>query len=476
MEYVVLCQNDLPYFLLLLRSLSSRKESARFVVDNEEMYKRLCRMGIPARITSFTKDKEKLVKDLNLQEDSCLIVSIKNRNLLDAILKVVEQHYVHQPTLVIEEQDIPLPEKLSAVPFKPSSIFTDLCKPLIDRAFTKRKVHRLRDLFANKDKILLLIQSDPDPDAIASALALRHLLGRNRSTAHIGSFGEVTRPENLAMLRLLDITVEKITPEMVEKYDAICLLDVQPPHLGEAGNQCILSVDAVIDHHPEKPGYHARIKDIRASYGATSTILTEYLRSVDFNISQRLATALLYGIKSDTFFLGRGVAPADIDAFSYLYPLANANILRRIERPEVHPDDIDSFSRALKNRKIINGILFSHLGKVKREDVIPHFADFSLQIEGVEWSVVSGIFNQNLIISVRNVGYVRSAGVLVKKAFGHLGSAGGHSYMAKAVIPLKTFYDRFGIKNQAALRDRIMELFLSGFEEIIKDKDQEVRK
>lgn len=471
MEYIILCQDELPYFLLLLKTLSSKKDTIKFIVDQQGLYDRLCSLGVSAKMASFIDERDRLVKDLRLKPDSCLIVSIKNQGILYNILKTVARYYPYQPTIIIEENGLTIPEQLSAKVVKPSAIFTDLCLPKIEQAFTKRQVQYIKELFENKDKILLLIQPDPDPDAIASALAFRHLIGRNRTTAHIASFGEVTRPENLAMLRLLDIQVEKIVPDVISKYEGLCMLDVQPPHLGDTHSQCVYSVDLVIDHHPEKPGYLANIKDIRATYGATSTILTEYLRAVDFNISQRLATALLYGIKSDTLLLGRGVDPADIEAFAYLYPLANTNVLRRIERPEVHPEDIDSFSNALKKRRIVNNILFSHLGRVRREDVIPQFADFSLQIEGVEWSVVSGVFRGNLVISVRNVGYVRSAGAIVKRAFGELGSAGGHSHMAKAVIPLKNFYKRFGDKRQSTLRERIVEMFLSGFEETTKEQE-----
>ena len=471
MKYTILCQDELPYFLLLLKTLSSKKDFIQFFVDQKGLYERLCSLGISTKMASFTDGREKLIKELNLQPDNCLIVSIKNQGILSSILRTVARYYPYQPTLIIEEQDMAIPEDLSAKVVKPSSIFTDICLPKIEQAFTKRRVQCIKELFENKDKILLLIQPDPDPDAIASALAFRHLIGRNRTTAHIVSFGEVTRPENLAMLRLLDIQVEKVEIDIFSKYEGLCMLDVQPPHLGDNISQLITSVDVIIDHHPEKPGYQAKIKDIRATYGATSTILTEYLRAVDFNISQRLATALLYGIKSDTLLLGRGVDPADIEAFSYLYPLANTNILRRIERPEVHPEDIDSFSNALKKRKIVNNILFSHLGRVRREDVIPHFADFSLQVEGVEWAVVSGVFRGNLVISVRNVGYVRSAGTIVKKAFGNLGGAGGHSHMAKAVIPLKSFYTRFGNKKESTMREQIMEMFIAGFEETIKEQE-----
>ncbi len=475
MDYIILCQDELPYFLLLLKSLSSKRDTIHFIVNSQALYERIRDQGVSAEVSDFITNREKYFKNLQLKPDSCLIVSVKNSAYLSAILKLTAKYHPYQPTIIIEEKEIDLPEQISAKVVKPSSIFTELCLPKIEEAFTKKHIQQIRELFTDKDRILLLIQSDPDPDAIASALAFRHLIGRNRSTTHIASFGEVTRPENLAMLRLLDIECEKITPDKIQNYDSLCMLDVQPPHLyanhNSNYNQCINMVDVVIDHHPEKPGYLAKIKDIKANYGATSTILTEYLRAVDFNISQRLATALLYGIKSDTLLLGRGVDPADIEAFSYLYPLANSNILRRIERPEVYPEDIDSFSNALKKRKIINNILFSHLGRVRREDVIPHFADFSLQIEGVEWSVVSGIFRGNLIISVRNVGYVRSAGVIMKNAFSKLGSAGGHSHMAKAVVPLKNFHKYFGDRRESTIRGRIIDLFLAGFEETTKEQE-----
>src|SRR3972149_2991573 len=344
MRYVILCQDELPYFLLLLKTLSSKKDSIRFFVDQQGLSERLSSQAVSVTVVSFTEDREKFIKRLDLEPDTCLIVAIKNQGILSGILKSVARYHPYQPTIIIEEKDLVIPEKLSAKLVRPSSIFTDICLPKIEQAFTKSKVQSIKELFEDKDKILLLIQADPDPDAIASALAFRHLIGRNRMTAHIVSFGEVTRPENLAMLRLLDIQVDKVGPGGFAKYEGVCMLDVQPPHLGDVLSQTVPPVDVLIDHHPEKPEYQAKIKDIRATYGATSTILTEYLRAVDFNISQRLATAPPYGIKRDTLLLGGGGGPAGMKALSYLYPLANSNILRRIERPEVHPEDIDSFS------------------------------------------------------------------------------------------------------------------------------------
>ena len=133
---------------------------------------------------------------------------------------------------------------------------------------------------------------------------------------------------------------------------------------------------------------------------------------------------MLYGIKSDTFLLSREVNEWDVEAFSYLYPLANQNLMRRIERPELPPAALDALSLALKNRRVIDKVAFVHLGRVERDDLIPQMADFSLSFEGIEWAFVSGIYESNYIISVRNVGYVRAAGRVLKEAFGDIGSAG----------------------------------------------------
>ena len=193
-------------------------------------------------------------------------------------------------------------------------------------------------------------------------------------------------------------------------------------------------VDLVIDHHPVEAPIKARYKDVRPSYGATATILVEYLRAAEVKITQRLATALLYAIKSDTLGLERGGTRADLDAFAFLYLLANHNALRRIERPELSEAALDVLAQGLARRRIVRGVFFSHLGTVSTADLIPQFADFGLQAEGVEWSVVSGVVSDTAHVSVRNVGYVKSAGDVVRAAFGDLGSAGGHRTMAKAVL------------------------------------------
>src|SRR5439155_1351460 len=183
-------------------------------------------------------------------------------------------------------------------------------------------------------------------------------------------------------------------------------------------------VDLVIDHHPEETPTRAHLRDIRPAWGATSTIMTEYLRAADVKITQRLATALLYGIKTDTLHLERGATRADLEAFAYLHPRANHSALRRIERPELPNEALDVLALGIARRQLTHGVVFSHLGPVAYPELVAQFAEFFLQIEGAEWSVVPGAVNGELHISVRNVGHVRGPGDAARRAFGEAGRRG----------------------------------------------------
>lgn len=320
-------------------------------------------------------------------------------------------------------------------------------------------VSGVRSALDGGDRIALLLQPDPDPDGLAAALALRTLLGRNKSSTPICAFGKVTRPENLAMIKLLDLDVHTIKPSELEQFDRVALIDTQPPHLGVE----LPRVDAVVDHHPERHPFDAVYKDIRPYYGATSTIMTEYLNAAAVPIGQRLATALLYGIKADTLVLNREVIDADLDAFVCLYPKINYNILRRIEKPELPLKFAPVLASALKTMVMDKGVLVSFLGPVEREDLIPQIADFLLQFEDAEWVVSAGVFEEQLVMSIRNVGYVKSAGEVVKRIVSELaiGLGGGHRTMAKAIFPLGDWKQKFHSVSAASIKATLLDLFTS---------------
>jgi nanoRNase/pAp phosphatase (c-di-AMP/oligoRNAs hydrolase) len=202
-------------------------------------------------------------------------------------------------------------------------------------------------------------------------------------------------------------------------------------------------------------------KDIRADYGSTCTILTEHLRAVDVNISERTATAMLYAIKSDTLFFNRQANRVDLEAFSYLYPLADAALIRKMEGAEITLERLDYVVRATQGGKLVEQVFCAFLGDTPREDFIPYVADFFLQLEDVKWTIISGVVGDSLVMSVRNLGYSRNAGEFVRKYFGgDPASAGGHRSMAKAVVPMPVFRQRFGNLSGPDLNQLVLDFAL----------------
>ena len=335
----------------------------------------------------------------------------------------------------------------------------------LGRSLTRQRVQQYQRYIADADRVLILTHNDPDPDAMASGLALRTILRRTRQTAVLGCFEPPTRPENLRMLKLLDIKMETIRPEQLKEFDRIALVDVQPHYF--AG--LLPHVDLVIDHHPEQSGYNAIFTDIRPDFGSTSTILTEHLRAVDLDISERTATAMLYAIKSDTLFFNRHANRADLDAFSYLYPLADATMIRKMEGAEITAERLDYLIKAWQQGRMMEHVFCAFLGEPPREDFIPYVADFYLQLEHVQWTVICGVVNDTFVVSVRNLGYQRNAGDFVRRWFRDIGSAGGHRTMAKAVVPLEAFQKKFGTYEGSRINQRMLELVLEFLHET-KDK------
>lgn len=342
----------------------------------------------------------------------------------------------------------------------------------LGRSVTRQRVQQYQRYFDDADRILILTHNDPDPDAMASGLALRTVLRRTRQTAVLGCLQGVTRPENLRMVKLLDLKIETIIPESIREFDKIALVDVQPHYFPGL----LPHVDLVIDHHPLQTGFNAIFTDIRPDYGSTSTIITEHLRAVDIDISERTATAMLYAIKSDTLFFNRHANRADLDAFSHLYPLADAAMIRKMEGAEITGERLDYVIKAWQQGRMVEHVFCAFIGEPPREDFVPYVADFFMQLEDVHWTVVAGVVNDTFVVSVRNLGFSRNAGDFVKRWFSGIGSAGGHRTMAKAVVPLEAFQQKFGTYEGSRINQRMLELVLEFLHEtkdqkpIVKDQ------
>jgi nanoRNase/pAp phosphatase (c-di-AMP/oligoRNAs hydrolase) len=292
------------------------------------------------------------------------------------------------------------------------------------------KLRRFYDQFSGNDHVLVVINADPD--AIASAMAVSRLLWRKVLNVTISHINTINRPDNLAMIRLLGVTLVPFEQIQMDKFSRIVIVDSQPDHNEKMAQ---LNPQVIIDHHPDS-GSNAPFVDIRPQYGATSTILTEYLLAAKIKPSAKLATGLYHGIKTDTNdFKGR-TQIEDVRAFQYLFRYANIHLARKIEQADLRFDLLKYFRIALQNMRQRKGKVYIHLGNVINPDICVIIADFFMRVNTVTWSIVSGICDKKLIIIFRNDGIRKNAGKVAKEGFGKLGNAGGHKNMARAEIAL----------------------------------------
>lgn len=307
---------------------------------------------------------------------------------------------------------------------------------------TRGRVRTLLKLFHSHSSVLVLIS--PDPDSMASALAVKRLLWKQVQGTSIAYIGEIQRLDNLAMTGLLKIPLVKIDETDPEGFSHRILVDSQPHH-SEIFES--FTYDAIIDHHPKVKEWDASYVDIRPKYGATATIMTEYLRGAGIKPPMKLATALFYAIKTDTANFARSGIDRDVKQFRYLFQYANMNFLKKIEKSEFEVKSLDYFQTALANRVITKKGIYSHLGKVRSADICVQVADFFTRAHGLGWIFISGVYEGRVIVIIRNDGYRKDAGKLAELAFGEFGSAGGHRGAARAEIPLNTLELR-GIKGR----------------------------
>jgi nanoRNase/pAp phosphatase (c-di-AMP/oligoRNAs hydrolase) len=288
-------------------------------------------------------------------------------------------------------------------------------------------------LLARDQRWLLLINADPD--AMASALALKRILSRKVQIADIAKVNTLTRPDNLAMVRYTRLRMKDFSEDLPAAYDRFALLDSQPDHHPVFGK---VHFTLLLDHHPlpATPFDTIPFVEIRPEYGATSTLLTELLYNLNIRPDKYLATALQFGIKTDTDNFGRHFDDVDLRAFHYLSRFADAALLARIARSEFHECRLNVFAEACTGlHKLGASGRHVHVGKVDTPDILVNIADFFMRVYEIRWIAVSGRHDDVLVIIFRGDGVGRDLGGMAARAFGDLGSAGGHKAMARAEIP-----------------------------------------
>lgn len=324
----------------------------------------------------------------------------------------------------------------------------------------KAKIDALARRFRGRRRALVLTHDNPDPDSIAAAWALsvvlQHKVGIPSDVAYGGIVG---RSENAAMVKVLGVPIEPMSQVRIDDYDLFALCDTQQGVKNHALPEDIVA-DIVIDHHPLREGHlHNPFADLGGSYGATSTMLTEYVRAARIDPSPELATALYYGIKADTRDLERQTGNPDVDCYLWLFPRIQRDLLSRIEHPELPARYFRLYHAAIEKARQYSSAVITDLGEIYAPDMVAEVSERLSFLEGAKWSLALGSFRSQLYVSLRVRDRRMNAGRLVRQTCADFGgSAGGHGSMAGARLPLT------GTRAQrAAFRQRLVRRFKEAF-------------
>jgi nanoRNase/pAp phosphatase (c-di-AMP/oligoRNAs hydrolase) len=325
-----------------------------------------------------------------------------------------------------------------------------------------RKVDRLFAVLHGNTSMLIVLQDYPDPDAIASAAALRSLsndlAGIHCSIAHGGVVG---RAENRALVKYLDLNLHVLDPTELDRYDLLAMVDTQP----DTGNNALPAgtlPHVVVDHHPMKRVTRSvPFTDVRSGYGATSTILYEYFVESGIRPDVQVATALVQGIRSDTQDLGREATQADIHALLALYPMANLRMLSKIEHGSEPPEYFRTLARALQNARTVGRCVVCCVGESPDPDMVAEIADLLERHENADWVLCTGFHGGKMLVSLRASDLSANAGALAQRIVARIGSGGGHNTYAGAQVPLSADTPEIRARLDALVTDRFLRLLES---------------
>jgi nanoRNase/pAp phosphatase (c-di-AMP/oligoRNAs hydrolase) len=301
---------------------------------------------------------------------------------------------------------------------------------------SKKDLKRLDRMFKRSQHLLIVVHTNPDPDAIASASALKYLVEKRYSLeTSIAYSGNIGRAENRAMIKELNIQMKQIAKINWVKYDRIALVDTQPG----SGNNALpddVKCHLVLDHHPARKMRKTEMSFIQPELGVLSSMLIEWLRVLEIEISSDLATALVYAINSESQNLNREVNKRDMDAYLHVYVRSNLKKLGRIMTPRLPRQYFISVAKTLQKAVTYKNLVTAHLGDVKSVEIVSEMADFLVRQERISWSLCTGRIKNRLIISLRSTNSKAEAGLFVQKLVKNSKNVGGHGMSAGGFIDI----------------------------------------
>lgn len=353
----------------------------------------------------------------------------------DNPVEALKNHWPNTPilsTLNIEGAELVSVEDLTV------SAIQDRLRSIDRRQGADEVLRLLKE--ANKSSIAIVCHDNPDPDALASAMAMRHLCESLGHTAQIVHGGMVEHQQNRAMVKLLDLELRKIILEwevedLLKEVDLVICVDFSHPGANNIlPPSCVPHI--VIDHHTSEVRPAGDVILVRSEFAATSSLVASVLMHANTEITPEVATALAFGIRTDTLGFTRSFNAVDLRALSWLGAWIDWDMMRSFESPPRSQEVLNIFRQALNDAKLENGLMLAPVNEMVDRDALAQVADFLLPTEGVEVVITYGVRRSKVILSARSSSESIHLGRTLSNTFAK-GSAGGHKSLAGGQIPFE---------------------------------------
>ncbi len=322
----------------------------------------------------------------------------------------------------------------------------------------RNRSDRLLEVLSSFERVVVVSHVNPDPDSLASMLGIQALVAARQpgKPVILTVDGMIARSENRAMVELIPVVLEPVEKVNVDAGTAVVMVDTQP-HTGRRHSEAAMP-QVVLDHHETGGVLNGVLfKDIRTHLGATSTMITGYLLEQQVVVPPPLATALLYGIESETMGYPREASSLDDGALIWLYPRAEKDLLARIRNPKLPQSHFATFQLALANAFLYDKLIFAWCGEVTQPDIVAEIADFFIRFDQVDWALSAGVFEGQIKLSLRASQLGGAAGEVLQAVVNGMGNAGGHDKRAGGAMTLPDRSDPAILSTLGVIRHRLLE-------------------
>ena len=375
----------------------------------------------------------------------------------DDPVEVLRNHWPNTP--ILSTIDLEGAELISVEDLTVAAI-QDRLRSIDRRQGAGEVLRKLKEF--DDQKIAIICHDNPDPDALASALAMKHLCENLGHEAQIFHGGIIEHQQNRTMVNLLNLELKRIildweAEDVLNEYDVIICVDFSVPGANNfLPPTCVPNI--VIDHHTNENRPAGDVILVRSEFAATSSLVTSVLMNSEIEINTEVATALAFGIRTDTLGFTRSFNAVDLRALSWLGAWIDWDLMRRFESPPRSQEVLEIFTKALNNFTIDDGLMLVPITEMTDRDAIAQVADFLLPTEGVNIVITYGVRMSKVILSARSTNESVHLGRTLSNLF-ESGSAGGHKVLAGGQIS----FEQLDASNEVEAIKNITQILSSAF-------------